>query len=543
MATKSMRLSRDWRDRLWDGFYGSALYRLTLRAKPPLRLKRLPPPPWPGDPERGTAIAAGRLICAGQPIDAHRPDWRGTALSVPALAELHSFGWLDDLAEIGGTAAQERARALIANWLDTEQGWHGIASVPAVAGKRIASWLAHARFISRGQADTLGPRILASLVRQAQHLARIERHGDGGTERLIALRGLIYARLCGLGEERVGAAIKRLMRLLQRQILADGGVIERAPAAQLATAMALVDIRDMMQAAGVALPDGLAPTIELVTGVLRFFRHGDGGLALFNGGGEERATLIDTVLARAGIKGKAAESAPQIGIQRVAADRALIFMDAGVPPPQGYDRMAHAGTLSFELSWGRERVIVNCGAMPTSDPAWHFAQRSTAAHSTLVVDDTNSAEILDSGGFGRRPIDVTCLREDDDGDVWIVASHNGYRPLIDLTHQRRLYLSHDGEDLRGEDTLSGTHVGSFAVRFHLHPDIQISLIQNGAAALLRAPSGAAWRFLASGGKIELAETVYLGRRGEARRSEQIVVTGPVSNGATVKWALRRIAKS
>jgi uncharacterized heparinase superfamily protein len=134
------------------------------------------------------------------------------------------------------------------------------------------------------------------------------------------------------------------------------------------------------------------------------------------------------------------------------------------------------------------------------------------------------------------------VREEDAGNLWITASHDGYKGLFGLVHQRRLYLSRDGDDLRGEDTLTGPHTGSFAVRFHLHPDVQVSVIQNGAAALLRAPSGAAWRFIASGGKIELAETVYLGRRGEPRRSEQIVVSGPVSHGAAIKWAFRRITK-
>ncbi len=543
MAAGQARFSPGWRDRIAAMVFASPLYGLTLRVEPPQRLRRVPPPPWPGDAERGKAILAGRLVCAGQVIDAEKPDWHDPQLGGPALAELHGFGYLDDLASVGSEAAQLRARNLIASWLDAEHGWHPIIADPEVAGRRIAGWLAHATFIARGQDDDLGPRILGSLARQLRHLARVAGRSREGLSRLMAIRGVVYASLCGLDDERRAVGAFRLLRReLRRQVLADGGYIERSPIAHLRALAALVDLRDMALDADLAVPGELAATIGRMAAVLRFFRHGDGGLPLFNGADECGPALIDAVLLRTGVKGKAADSAPQTGFQRLAADRTLVFVDVGAPPPAGFDRNAHAGMLSFEMSWGPERIIVNCGAAATRDPAWRLAQRSSAAHSTLIVDDTNSAEILESGGIGRRPERVECTREEDGGNLWVTASHDGYRSLFGLVHQRRLYLSHDGEDLRGEDTVTGSHTGSFAVRFHLHPDVQVSVIQNGAAAFLRAPSGTAWRFIASGGKIELAETVYLGRRGGPRRSEQIVVSGPVSHGASIKWAIRRITK-
>ena len=126
--------------------------------------------------------------------------------------------------------------------------------------------------------------------------------------------------------------------------------------------------------------------------------------------------------------------------------------------------------------------------------------------------------------------------------VWASASHDGYAPNFGLTHRRRLWLSADGLDLRGEDTLEGGPKGVFAIPFHLHPDVKASLIQNGGAALLRTPGAVAWRFNIGGGRLELADSVYLGH-GAVRRSEQLVVTGPAVDGAPLKWALRQIARN
>ena len=68
--------------------------------------------------------------------------------------------------------------------------------------------------------------------------------------------------------------------------------------------------------------------------------------------------------------------------------------------PRGADRFAHAGTLSFEMSVGRDRLIVNCGAAPAAEADWRDALRATAAHSTLVPADTNKIGPLKQDGFG-----------------------------------------------------------------------------------------------------------------------------------------------
>ena len=132
-------------------------------------------------------------------------------------------------------------------------------------------------------------------------------------------------------------------------------------------------------------------------------------------------------------------------------------------------------------------------------------------------------------------------------------SHDGYAPLFGLTHSRRLFLSANGEDLRGEDRLtpagdaaSPANDGTpeFAVRFHLHPEVTVSLTQSGDSALLRLPKGGGWRFRASGATLAVEPSVYLGDQGPIRRSQQVVLKGRARGKETlVKWALQREAKA
>jgi uncharacterized heparinase superfamily protein len=187
------------------------------------------------------------------------------------------------------------------------------------------------------------------------------------------------------------------------------------------------------------------------------------------------------------------------------------------------------------------------------------------------MDDTNSAHFDDEGKLVAGPQLVANRREEADGNVWVEASHDGYAEIFGFIHKRRLFLAAGGEDLRGEDTLmplvplgrewaeghgaskakrksaeGGAEEGvPFAVRFHLHPQAKVSLIQNGGAALLRLPSGIGWRLRAAGARMALEPSVYLGVPGvEARRSEQIVLYGkaPPRETVRIKWALARVSE-
>ncbi len=191
------------------------------------------------------------------------------------------------------------------------------------------------------------------------------------------------------------------------------------------------------------------------------------------------------------------------------------------------------------MSQGRERIIVNCGGYRGSQRAWRQVARSTAAHSVLVVADTNSIEINDDGTLGKAPPAIRCERADEDGHQWIAASHDGYRQRFGLAYTRELYLAADGEDLRGEDKLTGRAGAGFVVRFHLHPAVEPRLVQDGDAVLLRLPSGLLWRLRATGAELSLAESIYLGS-GELKPTRQVVLTGTTgTNGALFRWALRR----
>jgi uncharacterized heparinase superfamily protein len=360
---------------------------------------------------------------------------------------------------------------------------------------------------------------------------------------LRAFKGLLAGMaVLGSPEQRLAKALKALERELSVQILPDGGHLSRCPSLQLQVLQDLIDTRAVLRGAQIKVPGALTEAIERMAPMLRFFRHGDRRLALFNDSLEEDGVLIDLVLTRSETKGRAPLHAANTGFDRLQASKSLVILDTGTPPPHGFDGHAHAGTLSFEMSHERERIIVNCGAYRGPKPNWWRVARASAAHSVLVVADTNSVEIRADGALGRTPRSVGRERAEHEGQQWVSATHDGYRERFGLIYVRQLFLSADGEDLRGEDRLTGLPGAAFAVRFHLHPSVQASLARDGSGAVLRLPSGGIWRLRAAGADLSLGESIYLGS-GEVRKTQQVVLGGTVPpGGIAVRWAIRREPK-
>ena len=286
-------------------------------------------------------------------------------------------------------------------------------------------------------------------------------------------------------------ALRVLPQELARQVLPDGSHAERSPGQLMAALQDLTEIRALLQAAQAQPPQALGSAIERMAPALRALRHGDGGLALFNGTKEESAALVELVLAQAGRGGRAPSALTEGGFQRLQAGRSVLIVDCGAPAPAKIDRFAHAGTLSFELSVGRDRMIVNCGAAPAAGAEWRDASRATAAHSTLVIADTNSSE-LKPEGLGRRP-------EQRRG-----AAPGGGRRLLAGGEPRRLPQARSARCTAASSIWPRAARTSAArtwwrrrrrspivVRFHLHPNVDASLQQDGRRCCCGCPRAAA----------------------------------------------------
>jgi uncharacterized heparinase superfamily protein len=532
----------------------SWFYRRLLSGKMPDRVIFYPYDALPRRLEDADALLRGRFRFGGDSVEVVEGSVFDKAAPSPQWSlSLLEFDWLPPLAAAGGDPARRLATNLMTQWVRRYTRYAEPAWAADVMGRRLINIFAHGRFVLSNSDMLWRSKIFVSLREQCRQLARNAGEAPEGLPRFEAASALTLSGIClDDSTKRLSAGLTHLEAQLARQILPDGGHVSRSPEALLHCYRHVVMVMDALSAVGYKIPQTILSAHDRMAPMIRFFRHGDGALALFNGGKEGDPRTIAGLLARDEVRGQPFVFAPHSAYQRLVAGRGLALMDVGVTPEGRFGEDAHAGCLAFEFSAGPQRIVVNCGSTTPGQLKWNGALRGTAAHSTVTIADTSMASILPRGLardlLGPRllggPTTVETARQETQAGWRVDARHDGYVHPFGIEHARSLTLAPAGNHLMGTDTLTPKEKLRregipFAVRFHIHPDLRCSIAQGGDV-LLKMPTGEGWRFHANIGPVGIEESIYLG--GDAvRRSEQIVISGAVRDQpVSLAWAFEQV---
>jgi uncharacterized heparinase superfamily protein len=529
------------------------LHALRLRGRHPLKLMAAPTDPVAGDPAAGDALMSGRLTYQGESLGLGEgpPDLVGK--SAAFVDHYHSFVWLRDLAATGDAkAAKPIAEAAMRHWLTahgetvSEPAWR-----PDLAARRLLHWPCHARLILANNDLVYRSTVLNTLARTARHVERAAARCPAGIERIAAWSGVVSAGLLiAGGDARRAYGETSLAKALGTGLSDDGGMLSRSPAEQADVVAILSSLASVYLARKAAMPEAVSDALTRTVSTLLGVTLGDGALSSWQGALPLPKARIDALVAASGERVRPLRHAGEWGYQRLSAGQTLVICDAGPPPHIRTARSGCASTLAIEMSDGAHRVIINCGGASAASliPISGLGEglRTSAAHSSLILSDSNSTAILASGGLGKGVDEVELSRNESDSGSRLEASHDGYAKRYGFLQRRSIALSVDGRELRGEDTLipaGGKRKpvgGSFAARFHLAPGIEITPTADGLGALLRIEGGALWQFRCRGGTLATDASIWVDGEGRMHDTQQLVISGEsAAGGATIGWVFKR----
>lgn len=519
-----------------------------LRALPARGFQSQPEPRSIGLYARGRQLIAGTFLFSGQVVDAAGGSIWDIVLPDPGQADdIHGFSWLDDLAAVGDAQARVRAQVWLWEWIERFGSGRGPGWSPDLTGRRLIRWVNHALFLLSGRDKAQSDAYYAQITAQTVFLSRRWKHAAPGLPRFEALTGLVSAGLALTGMEAlVDPAVTALGAECGREIDRQGGIPTRNPEELLEVFTLLTWAERALAEAGRMPPEALVSAMERIAPTLRALRHADGGLARFHGGGRGLEGRLDQALAAAGVKpGATGGQGLAMGFARMQGGRTTLIVDAASPPDGRAGASAHASTLAFEMTSGRRPVIVSCGSGGPFGSEWRLAGRATPSHSTLALEGFSSSRLKLRGEALTDRAEVSQMRlAAGEGGPHLLATHAGWAATHGLSHQRELTLSSDGRRLKGLDRLialtpaqkarferlmiDGKLSGvGYALRFHLHPDVDAALDLGGTAVSLALKSGEIWVFRhESQAKLSLDASVYLQKgRLKPRPTRQIVLSG------------------
>ena len=526
-----------------------------------------------GDKAIGQSLLSGHFDYAGQSLDVgvQGDPWTVKVPSTRFAAWLHGFHWLADINKSADKKAGVQARTLIDKWIVTYGKFNNFAWTADVLTDRLYNWLTLWSPLLTGDNMSEAAQLRRqSVLRQLKYLRRIFKRTTPGLYRLKAAATLALGgmRLKDKSDRFLSQGLDWLDDEIEAQILPDGGHISRSPEQSLQALEILMSLDSLLQSRGVTGSKAMSRAIDRLSPVIAFFTSADGTLANFNGGGETTAARVKAVMKaaqklRKSGPIKAFGYCPHSGFQRIAHDETVLIIDAGSSPKRPYDVQAHLAPLAFELSTKLGRLVVNCGWSEEQSLRFRRPVRSTAAHSSLTLNDTDAGTLLTQGWKEKvlgTAVDieagpVNASRKEQAMGTWLEAFHEGYKEGTGLNHVRRFYMANEGDDIRGEDSLSvplgATPISRaeipFDIRFHLHPNVRVSLSQDQQSALLIQGGKAGWRFRTDGGPLKIESSIYLGTGTKPVKSQQIVISGQAfcdGDGTTksnrVRWSFKKL---
>jgi uncharacterized heparinase superfamily protein len=524
---------------------------LRLRGRQPLKLYDVPPDPIEGLVRLGGAMLDGEILWQGESVAIESYDFRPRTMSAAFSDHLQSFAWLRDLSAAGPRQrVAPIAELLTGRWLGAfGKQIHEAAWRPDLWGRRILFWGCHAPLIM--SSDELRAPVLNALNRGAKHLDRSADKAAPGLPRIAAWAGVIAAGLLIPGGElRQLYGEQGMERALASALHGDGGIVSRLPVEQMDLIALLAMLRRYYEMRGQRLPGPIGDAMARAVPPLLGLTLGDGGLSSWQGTSPIDGGRIDAIVAASGIRTRPLRQSREWGYQRLSVGHTRIVADAAPPPVSRFATHACASTLGFELSDGPWRLIVNCGGGRGANNALHpelaQALRSTAAHSTLVLADSNSTAIHADGTLGKGVTQVEVERQEDMHGSSIDMRHDGYVRRYGFSHRRRIVIGAGGREVRGQDLLlpEGRRTrgegADYAIRFHLAPEVDVSATADGSGALLRIAGGALWRFRVTGGEVGIEDSLWIDSRGRPQATRQLVISGTAAaDGIDINWMLGR----
>ncbi|MCY9692568.1 heparinase II/III family protein [Paenibacillus alginolyticus] len=457
-----------------------------------------------------------------------RIDWNCPDVSHLWRYNLHYFEYAVELG-CGWKATQnqlyyELTKRLVLDWIDNNSavgindGWH-----PYTISLRLVNWTyALSLFENAVEQDPIFYNTWISAYHdQVMFLRRNLEKDVLGNHLIENVKALIFASVC-LNfrdcEQILSSALGILISELREQVLSDGGHYERSPMYHQIILRDLLEIYRLLKINNIPSPIALGAAIEKMIVFQNESAHPDGDIALLNDSAFGIASKPETLRLFAQALGLAKaydNDAISSHFDRLLLGDAIIELDkrvsgpnhvrvfnandsgyyvyrgmnlfliadAGLASPEFLPAHAHSDFGTFELSYWRERWIVDSGVYQYQGPLRNEF-RGTSAHNCLQINQVNQSDVWGSFRMAKRARPTKVQLEMNNG-VWALSgTHDGYKQF-GLYPERKMYVIDDSIVVIMDKVVCAQETTHLLESYlHLHPDVRTT-IGNGLVCMVK----------------------------------------------------------
>ena len=202
----------------------------------------------------------------------------------------------------------------------------------------------------------------------------------------------------------------------------------------------------------------------------------------------------------------------------------------------------------------KQKVICNSGYGKYLSQKFTSISRSTAAHSTLYINDTSSCTFQKNQSINKiygnslvHKHKVIKKNYTEDKDFYAIsAAHNGYEKKFGYIHTRSIKISKKEDKIFGIDELKKTKKNSnllnYFIRFHVYPNTKIVKTMAGNLILISLSNGEGWSLLSETNNLEIEKNIFFGNKNGIINNESISMSGKITGEIlSIKWVIKRVS--
>ena len=476
--------------------------------------------------------------------------WKIKDEDIKNFKNLHSFLWLTKLDRKN---SKSTTKNIINSWIENFFNYDANAWEMEITAKRIIAWVSNTDITLENSDKTYKEKFFLSLIKQSNFLLRNLKNLSYDSGKIICCSAIILSGMIFKENEiNYKTGIKELEKIIKNYFDENGFPKSRNPEDVFISIKYLILIREWLKEAQKPIPDLLNEIIHKCGSCYFTLSCSNKQFPLFNGATEINYDEYDIFLK--GLKYKFANKNYEIGeLIKIKKKKLEFFIDCGNPPSSNFSKNYQAGCLSFELISNKQKIICNSGYSKHLSSKLTSLCRSTAAHSTLYINDASSCVFQknetitkaygSSVGEGHKIINKNYT---EDKDFYsILASHNGYEKRFGYTHSRLIKISKNEDIIFGNDQLKKTkncfNSLNYFIRFHIYPNIKIVKTKAGNSILISLPNGEGWLMQSEMNNFEIEKNIFLGNKNKIINNDSVFISGNInSEMISIKWEIKRV---
>ena len=476
--------------------------------------------------------------------------WKLSSKNKLEFQNLHNFLWLTFLdIKTNKTSTQ----TIVENWIDNNNNFSEETWKLDLLSKRLIAWISNTNLTLDESELKYREKFILSITKQTNHLSININNLEDDENKLSCCSSLILVGLIFKNQYKYyESGLSILKKFIKNNFDKSGFPKSRNPEELVNCLKYLILIKEWIKESQNQIPDYLEEIIFNCGNSYSFLSKNLDKLPLFNGAPEIQNEEFEKYLNYLNYNFK--DSSKEKSGYVIFKDKKIVFiMDIGNSPDFKYSKKYQSGCLSFEITSNKEKLICNLGFDINKNNKIKLLSKSTAAHSTLYLNNHSSCIFRTSHSLkinhenklyeGLKIIKKKIVSEKDFENITV--SHSGYQSRYGYIHERSIKFIKKEKIFFGTDSLiknEKVNNISYGIRFHIYPGIKIAKTQNFQSILLSLKNGEGWKFSCNNKEVLIEKGIYLGNKNKVTENENIYISG-MTNGENqvIEWSFEKIS--